>query len=156
MNDRFKEIKVPELKKLVDKIHEDNSIVCIKKAEQVYNATLFLLKEERMINPQSRSYHIDIILAGAALHNCGATRYQIERDVTKLFKHRKVISKAVEELSSENIFIPETVVDGIYSVIEGQLGKSTPVAALIPSFGHSAFIPSIACALVYGGKWNND
>lgn len=149
-------LQVQELISLVEEVHRDLPKIRVKEAMQVTEASLFFMKAEKMINEYSTSIHTEIVLAAALLHNCGASRASIERDVCKLFSHRAKINAANKKLLTEGTpCIDSQYIDSIFMAIESQFGKSSPVQSLIPNSGHIGHIVSLACELVYAGRWNS-
>lgn len=147
---------IPQLKNLVERVHHSNlDKDRVADAMNVAKLTRILLKEEKLLEESTySSMHSTIILVGALLHNCGATREEIKDDVCKLFAHRQIIEKAYRELLEEderNAFA-EQYLDVIYSVIESQFGKSTKVTSLIPNSGHAGFYVSLACGIYYSDE----
>lgn len=151
-----------EFRILVEEIHAGLKPAKVKNALKVAEATRFLLQGEKLVNEDGefQSVHTEVIVIGALLHNCGADRNAIKKDFGKIFENRKLIEKTLVAIKAKedmvNYNIPQQFLEPIFMAIESQLGKSTPVSSLIPNSGHLGFYVSIACNLVYGGKWKND
>jgi hypothetical protein len=118
-----------------------------KDAVNVANLLIFILKEDKIYNDTNYVLFVDILIAAALLHNI--TYKYGKDDYTNLFKTRQLLNKLNEE---KEIFVPSNYIDLIAQPIEGQLGKSHPIALLIPGPNTPGYQFSLACSLYYKGN----
>ena len=138
-------IKIDKLKNATLKLIKDNyNKTKLNNAIKVCEYTMFLLKEDGLLNQCAYSQSNSIIIAGALLHNLS---YDYgKQSFQKLFDARAKI----EEISyEEETYLPPDLKMMLYQLIECQLGKQHPIKQLIPNSGNPAYYISLSCSLYY-------
>lgn len=131
------------LQKFIDDLLCENkvSVDDLSNSISIANLAKFILLNERMTNKHATTSIELVIVAASFLHNLYYSYG--DKEISKLFLFRE--KHMTDDLEPEVI----QFFDMICQAIEGQLGKDTPIAQLIPISGNPTYYFALACSLYY-------
>lgn len=122
----FNTLVLPEVREfLILSLNEYGTKDKLDEANEVTDVMVGMLKKMKQINAQGSQTFVEIMIAGALLHNLF-----YDGTVSSLFKARELLLPIAKEAG-----LPDNGSDGIFQAIEAQLGYDTPVSACKPNPG---------------------